>query len=93
LNKHYHACGCDTGAKGLLTGLFGAGLYEAVQFVRDEASFGSAAFTILGTSVLGSLLGKYYGLVRANAKLKETVERIKKEWLPEKAPGETIICG
>ncbi len=84
LNKQYYACGCDTGARGLLLGIIlGTGL-SAYKYIAKDWSL-TYALIIAGAGIVTTtLLGKLYGLYTANRKLKTTIAEVKKVWPPEK---------
>lgn len=74
LNRSYHACGCDTGAKGVLIGLL-AGLIAAGLDGAPWLSW-QAAGVVFGPALAGALIGKIIGLVRAQFRLTRTVREI-----------------
>ena len=93
LNKHYYACGCDTGSITLLIGLILTSGYFIYSYSIKDISILSSLGTIIGVSIASSIIGKVYGLFRANQKLKKVIEQVKKEWKPEKEFMENWSCG
>lgn len=94
LNKQYRACGCDTGAKSLIVGVVASAALAAYQMSTGEWSLGYSSIVVLGVSIVALGVGKLYGLVKANGRLKETIVAIQTIWIPE--PGrkeENAICG
>lgn len=92
LNKHYYACGCSAGAKGLLLGLL-AGVVYAI-FVSKEPSTLAAVGIVLAPAVVGAVLGKVVGLLRASTRLRRTVHEIQEHWKVEPTdPADKWVCG
>lgn len=92
LNRNYHACGCDTGAKGLLIGFLVGLIFEALS-VAPWMSWQSAGI-VVGSALAGALIGKIIGLARAQFRLKETIREIVAEIRPrEPAVIDGISCG
>lgn len=92
LNRSYHACGCDTGAKGLLLGLL-AGLIAAAAGSAPWLSW-PAAGLVFGTALAGAAIGKLIGLTRAQLRLTRTVREIAAEVRPrEPVVVDDIACG
>ena len=89
LNRNYHACGCDTGAKGLLIGLF-AGLIVAAM----SDSVRQTAGIVFVAAIAGAIIGKLVGLARAQVRLMQTIREIAKEVRPrESSVVEGVTCG
>ncbi len=93
LNKQYHACGCDLGAKWLIVGFVASAGYEVFRLISYENTLTHAAVTVIGVTIAMAILGKLHGLYKANNQLKSTIQRIQKEWKPEKEFRENIVCG
>jgi hypothetical protein len=94
LNKQYRACGCDTSAKTLIVGVVASAAYAAYQIYTDAWSLAYSAIVVLGVSAVALGIGKLYGLVKANDRLKETIGALQTIWVPE--PGhkeEKASCG
>jgi hypothetical protein len=75
LNQHYHACGCDSGANGLLCGLVCGALISV--FVLYQGSGLASLLYAPGLAVAGALLGKAAGLIGARVRLARTVREIR----------------
>jgi hypothetical protein len=93
LNKAYHACGCDLGAKALIIGLI---LITATGFIGGQFAIWSLTKTlsvILAGAIVISIFGKLVGLVLANRRLKQTVREIQSEWRPIWPETKSITCG
>lgn len=76
LNRSYHACGCDTGAKGLLLALV-PGVAAGASGLSREAYTGLGAAGVgLGFALAGAVLGKLVGLVRAQRRLSRVAAEI-----------------
>ncbi|MGD2087632.1 MAG: hypothetical protein PVH61_15715 [Candidatus Aminicenantes bacterium] len=94
LNKQYFSCGCDTGAVGLFFGFIGSVVWSIINYFQNDLGIGSAITVILLVTIVASVVGKSYGLIRAQKKLNKTIESIKKNWKVETQPvKEPWICG
>jgi hypothetical protein len=94
LNRRYHACGCDTGAKGLLIGLLLGLGYSFYRYNAVEWPVSNGVIATLATLLIMSGAGKLYGLYAADKKLKDSIEDVKKQWMPEKEyKEEKNYCG
>lgn len=94
LNKYYYACGCDTGATGLLIFLVAGIAYSTFAVTSSDMSIINGVLYTLGITVAGAVLGKMSGLVSANFKLKKTIHTIQDNWKPaDKQKKEIILCG
>lgn len=92
LNRSYHACGCATGAKGLLIGLL-AGLFAAAVGTAPWLS-SQAAGIVFGSALAGAAIGKVIGLARAHIRLTRTIREITAEVRPHEPIGvDSISCG
>jgi hypothetical protein len=80
INKNYYACGCDTGAKGLILTLIGGILYSVWTYKYSDTTTTILVLNILGAAVTGAVLGKLYGKFQANLRLKETIKIIQQHW-------------
>ncbi len=94
LNRHYHACGCDTGAKGLLISLLAGSTWAGYSYSQGSWGAGFAAGVALSITIGGAMIGKLSGLMRANRKLKQTISEIQSQWQHEKkTESEHWSCG
>lgn len=82
LNRDFYACGCDTGATGVMLGLL-VGIVAAVyaRFAGDWGT-GSAVGLAFGTAVAGGVLGKLVGVSSARVRLRRTIAEIQGAWKP-----------
>jgi hypothetical protein len=94
LNRHYYACGCSSGAKGLLLMLLvGLGL-GAAGYTFEVLSFGQSVATPLVGAVVGAAMGKLSGLAAARRRLTRAVHTVQANWKPvEKSERPIVICG
>ena len=84
INTHYYACGCNTSAKYLLSGLvIGVLLVAGTNFLPNYQLNLSPITTILVTTIGGGILGKIVGLLSANAKLKRSIHTVQALWRPK----------
>jgi hypothetical protein len=93
LNKNYYACGCSEGAKALLAGLLAFGIVGFYGFYKFDWSVTKSLLSFFGGVFIMSLLGKFFGLVQANVKLKKTIREIQSVWKQDRQDAKTIGCG
>lgn len=88
LNKSYHACGCGEAAIGLLLGVIGFAVWYITPAVRSDLWIGLAA--IVG----GLVIGKLFGLTKAQLRLRTLSRQITAAWrAPVIRQDNPIICG
>lgn len=80
LNRHYYACGCDMGAKGLIVGLIGGVVLSGLGVNQAGLGGGWAITLAIGVAVAGAVAGKLVGLAHAEARLKNTIRAIQAQW-------------
>lgn len=89
LNARYYACGCAEGSIGLVLGVAVCGL--ALAFGSRD---GWSILGLVAVPLAGLVIGKIAGLIRAEARFKETVAEIREQWgevaLPEP---DDWVCG
>jgi len=83
LNRHYFACGCDTGAKGTLIGFIGAVLFVIDSLTRDWFNWTAIILLSIALIVAASIVGKLLGLFRADHRLKDLVRHIQQQMPPD----------
>ena len=93
LNKNYYACGCDTGAKWLVSGLILFGVCSAYFYKANNWNLVTSIIFWIGGAIVLSGIGKFYGLLKANSKLKQTIHKIKSNWNVAHVTKTDIICG
>ena len=93
LNRHYYACGCTEGAKGLLLGLFIGTVLSMSAWFRASWSLLDAGTLLLSGAILGAVVGKVIGLLHANMRLRATIRHVKDTWQGSWTEEETIECG
>jgi len=93
INRNFYACGCDTGAQGLLLGVL-AGAAAALIGFRG-APWTVIAGVILAGAIAGAAIGKVLGLVQAQRRLGRVVREVI-EYARPKEPQhveEGALCG
>jgi hypothetical protein len=94
LNRYYYACGCSSGAKGLLLMLalgLGAGI---AAYALGILPLKHAAALPLAAAIAGAAIGKVSGLAAANRRLARVVHTVQANWKPEdKAERPLVACG
>jgi len=95
LNRYYYACGCDTGAKGIVLATVAMMIYAGWQWSQGHISLGRGALLIGVAAVVGAIIGKLVGLAIADRKLKLLKREILRTWKPERRSHSThiILCG
>lgn len=94
LNRYYFACGCDTGATGLILGLLAGIVWAAYSIIQGETGIGYAVGVVLLIAIAGAVAGKLIGLIQANNRLNRTVTEIQTHWQSsEIGENEQWSCG
>jgi hypothetical protein len=94
LNRRYYACGCELGAAGLLVGMAGSCGWQAYRYFSIGGSMRSAVGRVLFVAVIGTVVGKFIGLLNAGRVLRQTVQSTQKQWKVVPHPQkETWDCG
>jgi hypothetical protein len=76
LNRAYRACGCDTGAAGMIAGTFLGVALTIAMVLLDRWTLLSAAGVVFLFAFAGAAAGKFAGVVHARARLKRLVREI-----------------
>ena len=94
INRHYYACGCASGAKGLLAMLLlGVGI-SIVAYVADVLSLRQLIAIPIVAAIAGAAIGKIAGLARAHSRLVRVVHTVQAHWKPtDKQERPIITCG
>jgi hypothetical protein len=94
INRFYYACGCSSGAKGLLAMLLlGAG-GSAIALAANAISLQPAILLPIGAAAAGAAIGKLAGLARAHRRLKRVVHTVQAHWKPRTEQEKPIYaCG
>jgi hypothetical protein len=94
INRYYYACGCSSGAKGLLLMLVAGVLLGGAAYAADLISIGQALAAPVVGAILGAVIGKLAGLGSARRRLTRVVHTVQAHWKPaDKAERPTMICG
>jgi hypothetical protein len=94
INRQYYACGCSSGAKGLLLA-FALGLGMSIgAHELDALSLQQAIALPVGTSILGAVIGKLSALANARRRLIRVIHTVQANWHPaDKQERDSIACG
>src|ERR1044071_4585378 len=94
INRYYYACGCASGASGLLLMLvFGLGV-SVMGYLFDALSVRQLIAIPIIAATAGAAIGKVAGLVRAHRRLVRVVHTVQAYWKPkDKQERPMIICG
>lgn len=94
INKNYYACGCDTGAKGLMLFLVAGLIYSIYGNITTDISIITSVLQVVLFAVGGAIVGKVVGLWRADNRLKKTVHTVQAHWELKLKPEKQIYtCG
>jgi hypothetical protein len=74
INRNFYACGCDTGSRGLVIGVFVGGAVALIGF--REAPWSVIAGIVAAGAITGAVIGKVIGLVQAQGRLRRVVDEI-----------------
>lgn len=94
INRYYYACGCSSGAKGLLVLLvLGLGV-SFTTYVFDILPLKQTLALPIAAAIFGAVIGKLSGLATARRRLTRVVHTVQANWKPEdKAERPIVICG
>jgi hypothetical protein len=93
LNKAYGACACGEASLGTLCGLIFAGLWLAAVGAGGPGFGWADAGVLFGGVVVGTVLGKTMGLVRAQTRLQRLAGEIGAQWDAPRPSVSTSACG
>lgn len=76
LNRAYRACGCDTGAAGMIAGTFAGVVIAIAMVLLDRWTLLGAACVAFLFAFAGAAAGKLAGVLAARARLARVVREI-----------------
>lgn len=94
INRYYYACGCASGARGLLQMLMlGVGV-SVIAYLFDAVSVRQLIGIPIVAAIAGAGIGKITGLARAHRRLVRVVHTVQAHWKPKDREERPIItCG
>lgn len=94
INHYYYACGCSSGAKGLVVMLvLGLGV-GAAAYVFDALPLRQVVALPIAFAIVGAVIGKVSGLATARRRLTRVVHTVQANWKPmDKSERPIVICG
>jgi hypothetical protein len=94
INRYYYACGCSTGAKGLLGMLLlGIGV-SIVAYFFDALSLKQLVALPIAAAIAGAVIGKLSGLATARRRLTRVIHTVQANWKPaDNVEKPIVICG
>jgi len=94
INRYYYACGCSSGAKGLLVMLvLGLGV-SFTTYAFDALPLKQIVALPIAAAIFGAVIGKLSGLATARRRLTRVVHTVQTNWKPEdKAERPMVVCG
>ena len=94
INRYYYACGCASGARGLLLMLvLGLGV-SVIAYLFDALSVRQLIAIPIVAAIAGAAIGKIAGLARAHRRLVRVVHTVQANWKPtDKQERPIITCG
>lgn len=94
INRYYYACGCASGARGLMLMLV-LGLGGSIIAYLLGALSGRQLIVIpIVAAIVGAVIGKLAGLARARRRLVRVVHTVQAHWKPkDREERPIIICG
>lgn len=94
INRYYHACGCSTGAQGLLLMLLLGLVAGVATYSFDVATRGQAMAIPIVAAIAGAVAGKLLGLADARRRLIKVVHTVQAAWKPrDRQETPPISCG
>lgn len=94
INRFYYACGCASGAKGLLVMLLVGLAVSITSYVVGALPIGKLVILPIVAAVAGAVIGKIAGLASAHRRLKRVVHTVQAHWKPkDKQERPIVVCG
>lgn len=94
INRYYYACGCASGAKGLLIMLLFGVTASIVAYVFDALPLRQLIAIPFVTAIAGAAIGKIAGLAGARRRLIRVVHTVQAHWKPRDRQERPIVtCG
>jgi hypothetical protein len=94
INRYYHACGCSSGAKGLLLMLLLGVAAGAAAYALDIVSIRQAVAIPIVSAIAGAVIGKLLGLADARRRLIRVVHTVQANWkVRDRQEVPPITCG
>ena len=94
INRYYYACGCASGAKGLMMMLVLGLAVSIAAYVFDSLPLRQLIAIPIAAAVVGAVIGKIAGLTRAHRRLVRVVHTVQAHWKPtDKQERPPVICG
>jgi hypothetical protein len=94
INRYYYACGCSSGAKGLLIMLVLGLVFSITAYFFNALSFKQMLVLPIATAICGAVIGKFSGLATAHRRLTRVIHTVQANWKPmDKTERPIIICG
>jgi hypothetical protein len=94
INRYYYACGCSSGAKGLLLMLaLGVGV-AGVAYIVEALPLEQIVAVPVATAIFGAVIGKASGVTTARRQLTRVVHTVQANWKPQdKLERPIVACG
>jgi uncharacterized membrane protein YeaQ/YmgE (transglycosylase-associated protein family) len=94
INRYYYACGCASGAKGLIFMLALGLAGSIIAYLVDFLSGRQLIVVPIVAAIVGAVVGKLVGLARARRRLIRVVHTVQAYWKPkDREERPIIICG
>jgi uncharacterized membrane protein YeaQ/YmgE (transglycosylase-associated protein family) len=94
INRYYYACGCASGAKGLMFMLVLGLAGSVIAYLLDFLSGRQLIVIPIVAAIVGAVVGKLVGLARARRRLIRVVHTVQAYWKPkDREERPIIICG
>jgi len=94
INRYYYACGCASGAKGLMFMLVLGLAASLAAYLLDALSLKQLIVLPIVAAISGAVVGKIAGLARAHRRLVRVVHTVQAHWKPaDKQERPIIVCG
>ncbi len=94
INRYYYACGCASGAKGLMIMLVLGLAGSLIAYLLGAVSGRQLIAMPIAAAVVGAAIGKIAGLARAHRRLVRVVHTVQAHWKPtDKQERPLVVCG
>lgn len=94
INRYFYACGCASGAKGLMFMLVLGVIGSLTAYLFGSVSGKQLIAIPIVAAIIGAVVGKFVGLARARRRLIRVVHTVQAHWNPkDREERPMIACG
>ena len=94
LNRYYFACGCASGAAGLMMMLVLGLAFSIAAYAFNVLPLRQLIVIPIAAAIAGAVIGKIAGLTKAHRRLVRVVHTVQAHWKPRDVESRPIlVCG